>query len=66
MYYEKTEIFIEEDTRYKKLCAQDHDTSVPFNVGSLGPHTVLPITINCPVVFFLNLIDGLKSLPFQR
>ena len=25
--------------------------SVPFKVGTLGAHTVLPITISCPVVF---------------
>ena len=25
--------------------------SVPFRVGTLGPHTVLPIVISCPVVF---------------
>ena len=24
---------------------------LPFKVGALGPHTVLPITISCPVVF---------------
>ena len=43
--------FIEEDTRYKKHCTQDNDASVSFRVGSLGPHTILPITISCPVVF---------------
>ena len=25
--------------------------SVPFSVGILGPHTVLPISIRCPIVF---------------
>ena len=29
--------------RYKKHCTKDNDTSVPFKVGTLGPHTVLPI-----------------------
>ena len=24
---------------------------VAFKVGTLGPHTVLPITISCPVIF---------------
>ena len=32
-----------QDTRYKKQCTQDNDTSVPFQVGTLGPHTVLPV-----------------------
>ena len=26
-------------------------TYVPFKVGSLGPHTILPIAISCPIVF---------------
>ena len=42
---------MEEDTRYKKHGTQDSDASVPFNVGTLEPHTVLQITITCPVVF---------------
>ena len=50
MYYEK-ETFIEEDTRYRKHCTQDNDTSVPFKVGTLGPLTVLLVAISCPVVF---------------
>ena len=25
--------------------------TVPFKVGSLGPHAVLPVTINCPIIF---------------
>ena len=32
----KIETFIEEDTRYKKHCTWDSDTSVPFKVGFLG------------------------------
>ena len=59
----KIEACIEEDTRYKKHCTQDNDASFPFKVSTLGPHTVLPIAISCPV---LNIIDGLKSLPFKR
>ena len=47
----KIETFTEEDTRYKKHHMQDNDLSVPFKVGTLGPHTVLPITISCPIVF---------------
>ena len=38
-------------TRYKKHCTQDNDDPVPFKVGTLGLHTVLPITITCPIVF---------------
>ena len=62
----KIETFIEEDTRYKKQSTYNNDSSVPFKVGTLGPYTVLPVTISCPIIFFLNIIDGLKSLPFQR
>ena len=61
----KIEPFIEEDTRYKKHCTQDNDTSVPFKVGTLGPHS-FPSHYQLPCCIFLNLIDGLKSLPFQR
>ena len=28
-----------------------HDVSVPFKVGTWGPHTVLPVTIRCPIVY---------------
>ena len=38
--------------RYKKHCAQDSDTSVPCKVGTLGPHTVLPIAIGYSVIFY--------------
>ena len=41
----KNRTFIEEDTRYKKHCTQDNDASVPFKVGTLGSHTLLPIAI---------------------
>ena len=47
----KTETFIEEDTRYKKHCAQDNDASVPFKAGTLASHTVFLIAICCPVIF---------------
>ena len=47
----KIETFIEEDTRYKKHCTQDNDASVPFKVGTLGPHTVLSVAISCPFIF---------------
>ena len=47
----KIEAFIEEDTKYKKHCTQDNDASVPFKVGTLGPHRVLPIAISCPSYF---------------
>ena len=59
----KIETLIEEDTWYKKhyRCY----SSVPFKEGTLRPHIVLPIAISCPRIF-LNLINSLKSLPFQR
>ena len=47
----KIEAFIEEDTRYKKHCTWDTDSLVPFKVGILGPHTVLPVLISCPFIF---------------
>ena len=47
----KIETLIKEDTIYKKHCTKANDTSVPFKVGTLGPPTVLPITISCPLTF---------------
>ena len=47
----KIETFIAEDIRCKKHCTKDNDTSVPFTVGTLGSHTILPIAISCPVIF---------------
>ena len=47
----KIETISQEDTRYKKHCTKDNDTSVPFRVGTLGPHTVLPISISCLIIF---------------
>ena len=67
--------------RYKEHCTQDNDASVPFKVGTLGPHTGLPASLplfktlckilcwnrhQLPCRIFLTLIDSLKSLPFQR
>ena len=61
----KIETFIEQDTRYKKHCTQDNVGSVAYKVDTLGPRAVLPIT-KLSGHSFLNLIDNLKSLPFQR
>ena len=47
----KIETFIEEDKRYKKHCTWDNGVSVPFKVGTLGPHTVLLVAISCPSYF---------------
>ena len=47
----KTDIFSEEDTRHKKHCTQAYDALVPFKVGILVPHTVLPVAISCLVIF---------------
>ena len=62
MYYEK-ETFIEEDTKYKKHCTQDNGALVPFKVGT--SHSS-PNCHQLPCYIFLNLINHLKSLPFQR
>ena len=60
----KIETLIEEDTRYKKHCTQDSETSVPFKVGTLGPHRVLPVAISCPIVFsWISLWSEISSLP---
>ena len=37
--------------RYKKHCTHDSYASVPFKVGTLGPHNVLPIPISCRIIF---------------
>ena len=47
----KMETFIEEDTGYRIHCTQDNDTTVPFKVGTLGPHTVLPVATSCSINF---------------
>ena len=61
----KIEVFIEEDTRYKKHCTQDNDASVPFKVGTLGPHTVLPVANSCPIVFSWISLTVWNLLPFK-
>ena len=61
----KIETFTEEDTRYKKHCTYNSDVSIPFKAGTLGPHTVLPIAIICPVIFSW-IFEGLKPLPFEK
>ena len=63
-YNIKNRDITEEDTRYKKHCTKDKDASVPFKVGTLGPYSS-PDHNQLPSHIFLNLIDGLKSLPFQ-
>ena len=47
---------------YKKHCTQDNDASVPFKVGTLGPHTVLPIAISC--LFIFSWISSMVWNPF--
>ena len=37
--------------RYKKHGTQDNDASVPFKVGTLGPHTGPPMAISYLVIF---------------
>ena len=65
----KIETFIEEDTRYKKHYTQDYNASAPFKVGTLGPHTVLPIAIICPIVFSWNSLmvwDSAQDMMLER
>ena len=59
---------MEEDTRYKKqeTLYIGNDASVPFKVGTFGTSHSSPNHHQLPRHIFLNLTDGLKSLPFQR
>ena len=51
--------------RNKKHQTQHNDASVSFKVGTLGPHTVLPIAISCPVEFsWISLIVS-NFFPFK-
>ena len=61
----KIEVFIEEDTRYMKHCTYNNDTSVPFKVGTLKPHTVLPIAFSFPDVFSWILSMVWNLFPFK-
>ena len=56
---------LEEGTRYKKHCTQDNDASVHFKVGTLGPHTSLPIFISCPTVFSWISLMVWNLFPFK-
>ena len=51
--------------RYKKHCTKDNDSWVPFKVGTLGPHTVLPITLGSSVIFSLILLIVWNLFPFK-
>ena len=51
--------------RYKKHCTQDNDASIPFKGGTLGPHTVLPVAISCPIVFSLISSTVWNLFPFK-
>ena len=61
----KIDTVIEEVIRYKNHCTRNNDALVPFKVGTLEPHTGLPvslplfktlykiicwITISCPII----------------
>ena len=59
----KNRDIIEEDTR--NICTQDNAASVPFKVGTLGPHTVLPIAISCPVLFSWVSLMVWNLFPFK-
>ena len=47
----KIEVYIENDTWYKKHYTSDNDALAPFKVGTFGSHTILPIGISCPIIF---------------
>ena len=51
--------------RCKKHCTQDNDVSVPLKVGTLGPHTILPIVISCPIVFSWISLMVWNLFPFK-
>ena len=60
----KIKTFIK-DTRHKKQCTQDNDASVPFKIETLGPHTVLPIAISCPIIFSWIPLTVWNLFPFK-
>ena len=39
------------DTYWRRYKIQETLYIVPFKVGTLGPHTILPISISCPIIF---------------
>ena len=51
--------------RCKKHCTWDKDAWVFFKVGTLGLHTVLPITLSCPVVFSWISLTVWNVFPFE-
>ena len=51
--------------RYKKHCTWDNEASVPFKVGTLGPHIVPPVTISCPVVLSWISLTVWNLFPFK-
>ena len=60
----KREIFMEVDTRYKKHCTQDNEACLLQN-RHLGTSLISSPSYQLPHCIFLNLINILKSLPFQ-
>ena len=61
----KIETFIKEGARHKNHCTQDNDASVPFKVGTLGPHAVLSVSISCPVIFSWISLRVWNLYPFK-
>ena len=61
MQYKK-QTFIEEDT---SNTVHDDEASVPFKHGTLGPHTVLPIAISCPIIFSWITLTVWNLFPFK-
>ena len=62
----KIETFIEENTRYKKLCYIGQWCLSPLQSRHLGTSHSSPNRHQLLHRIFLNLLEGLKSLPFQR
>ena len=60
----KIEAFIEEDTRYKKHCTQNNDTSVSFTVGTMRPHTVLPVPLLLVKTWQNPLLESPSAAPW--
>ncbi len=50
----KLETFIKKGTKWKKHCTKENDASVLFKVGTLVPHTVLPVSLPLFKILSLN------------
>ena len=62
----KIETPVEEETRYKKYCTYKNRCLSPLQSGHLGTSHSSPSRHQLPCHIFLNLINSLKYLPFER